>query len=372
MMFLRRGVIAIAVLGALTAGCDDPAPIKIGFLGGMSGRVADLGISGRNGALLAIEQQNSAGGIGGRKIQMIVRDDKQDPGTARAAINEFIDKRVTAVIGPMTSVIGVTIVPLVNEARMVLVSPTVTTKALTGKDDYFFRVLAHTKSYAQIAARFHRNTKKLTRIAAIYDARNAAYTKSWLDDFRGAFEKIGGKIVGTVSFRSGTDRDFADMARRALDTDCEGVLILSNSVDGALLMQRLRSINRDVHILTSEWAGTERLIELGGRATEGAHVGQFIDRLSDKPSFVSFQRAYVKRFGEEPGFAGMAGYDAANLLIASLAATAGQGGETLKRAILRIGSFAGAQETVRIDRFGDSNRTTFMTTVRNGKFYRVD
>ncbi len=52
----------------------------------MSGRVADLGVAGRNGAMLAIEQRNAAGGIHGRAVELVVKDDEQNPEVAKKAV----------------------------------------------------------------------------------------------------------------------------------------------------------------------------------------------------------------------------------------------------------------------------------------------
>ena len=65
------GLLGIAVL----LGCNPPEPIRLGFVGGASGRVADLGIAGRDAVLLAVEQRNREGGVAGRQIQLLIRDD---------------------------------------------------------------------------------------------------------------------------------------------------------------------------------------------------------------------------------------------------------------------------------------------------------
>ena len=71
-----RSVITLACALGVTA-CTPPEPVRIGFIGGLSGRVADLGIDGRNGAVLAVELRNKAGGIKGRKVELLVEDDQQ-------------------------------------------------------------------------------------------------------------------------------------------------------------------------------------------------------------------------------------------------------------------------------------------------------
>jgi len=73
-----RTAALLLVLG-LVNGCGPREPVRVGFLGGLSGRVADLGEAGRNGAQIAVEEVNRAGGIDGRRVELIVRDDAQNP-----------------------------------------------------------------------------------------------------------------------------------------------------------------------------------------------------------------------------------------------------------------------------------------------------
>lgn len=70
---LQRASLAFAC-ALLLAGCSDPQPIRIGLIAGLSDRGSDFGESVRNGVILAVEEQNAAGGINGRPIELIVRD----------------------------------------------------------------------------------------------------------------------------------------------------------------------------------------------------------------------------------------------------------------------------------------------------------
>ena len=134
----------LALVCVLTA-CSKPEPIKIGFVAGLTGRVADLGTSSLNGAVLAVEQCNAAGGVAGRPVELIVRDDGQNSGAARQAVKELIDAKVEAIVGHVTSSMSMASITQANEAKLVMISPTVTTAELSGKDDYFFRVLNATR-----------------------------------------------------------------------------------------------------------------------------------------------------------------------------------------------------------------------------------
>lgn len=354
----------------LVAACGPQEPVRIGFIGGLSGRVADLGVAGRNGAILAVEARNAAGGVAGRPVELLVRDDRQDAETARAAMRELIGLQVAAVVGPMTSAMAVAIAPLADAGQTVLVSPTATTNELAEKDDYFLRVIARTREYARRNARHLRATLGLARVSAIYDTGNRAYTESWLADFRDEFERGGGRLIRTLAYESGPDANLANLAGELLTDPGDGVLILANSLDTALICQHLRRLNGRIPIAASEWGATERLLELGGNAVEGISIAQFVDRDSRATAYVAFREAYLRRFGAEPGFAGVAAHDAVSVVLDALA-TNPEPGPALKRTILATGRFAGLQHEVAFDRHGDATRPTFLTTVRQGRFVSV-
>ncbi len=365
---LRQFGVLIALF-AMLAACTPPEPIRLGFVGGISGRVADLGIGGRNGALLAVELRNAAGGVNGRQIELLAEDDQQNPEFAQQAVIRLISRKVDAIVGPMTSAMAMATVPLVNRAQILMVSPTVTTPLLAGQDDYFFRVIANTTEYAQKSAAYHFTTQGSRRIAAIFDMRNQSYAQPWLKDYQMAFEAAGGVVSDSVPFSSGDETHFSALTERLLHSQPDGVLIVANSVDTALLAQQIRKRDPKINIYTSEWAATERLLELGGKAIEGMVIAQFIDRASQQPSYLAFHKAYVERFQQQPGFAGLTGFDATNVVLDTLAAR--KGGQTLKQAMLAHPKFAGAQSAISFDATGDARRDTFMTTIRDGAFVRL-
>ncbi|RQW82150.1 MAG: amino acid ABC transporter substrate-binding protein [Geobacter sp.] len=372
-MFHRVRLIVIFVtvscLVLLLHGCERE-PIRIGFVGGMSGRVADLGVGGRNGALLAIEERNAGGGINGRTIELIIRDDEQNPETARKVTRELIGQRVEAIIGPMTSSMALAIVPTINTARLVTVSPTVTTTELSGLDDYFLRVLPDTRTYSPKSAHFHFKKSGLRRAALIYDTGNSSYTVSWVTGFRSAFEKLGGRIVSANSFQSGENVAFAPLVRDLLRHKPDLVVLVCSAVDAALLCQQIRKLDPRVTISVSEWGSTERFVELGGAAVEGVYFAQFLDHGNTSPHYQRFLKAYRKRFGQDPGYPGLAGYDAATVVLDTLAGRSN--GTSLKSAILAKSAYQGVQKKIILDRFGDVTSTTFITVIKNGRFVTLE
>lgn len=372
---MRRAVktwVGVALTVVLSA-CGEPEPLRIGFLGGVSGRVADLGIGGRNGAQMAIESVNRNGGIDGRQVILVVKDDAQNADQATRAMREFGQSGIRLVIGPMTSSMAVASLPAATEFGITLVSPTVTTDALTGLDDGFIRVSSPAADYAQRSADFQLRGGKIKRIAAIQDSTNGAYTSSWLSAFRERFEKGGGTLVASYEFASGQPTGLRDLVVRAVDqqnaaTRVDGLLVLANSVDAALIVQYARSADPRFPIVMSEWPATERFVELAGPAAEGVTAAQFFDRNSTLPRYVQFRDDFRKRYGVEPGFAGVTGYDAAMLALRGLSKSIA----SPKPHLVGIKDFEGLQGMIQIDRYGDAKRRTFITRVENSQFTVVE
>jgi branched-chain amino acid transport system substrate-binding protein len=353
----------------LLAGCGAQEPVKIGFLGGMSGRIADLGEAGRNGTQLAVEQANAAGGIAGRQIELLVLDDAQNPEKARAAIDHFAAAGVTVVIGPMTSAVAEAIYEHSAQAGLILVSPTVTASKFLGKDDHLLRVVSSTREHARINAEAvcARGQK---RVAVAYDTQNAAYTLDWLAQFRTAAQSLCGAPVAAEPFASGDEASHAAAIEKLGAGDPDALHFVANASDTVRLVQLARSAGMTQEVSAATWAATEQLIELGGRNVEGLRTTQFFDRTDTTPKFQAFRASYASRFGQEPGFASVAAYDAAQAAIAALRGR--PAGPAVKTALLNGGPYAGVQMEWNFDRYGDAERPAWATVVRDGRFVRAD
>lgn len=350
--------------------CTPPEPIRLGFIGGLSGRVADLGQSGRNGFQLAVEQANAAGGVHGRKIEIIVKDDQQDPARATRGAEELARAKVAAIIGPMTSAMAEPVLTAATTAAIPVVSPTVTTTALTGKDDFFLRVISDTSAYANLSASYHFNKNGVRRIAAVFDTRNRAYTDNWLTAFKKSFSALGGSVVAEIPFESGDATQHDVLLKQMLATRPDALLFVSSAVDTARFAQQAQQLGATQKRISVEWSATEQLIEFGGKAVDGLFVTQFFDRDDTSPTYLAFRQAYEKRFQASPGFGSLAAYDATRAVVEALAR--GDKGVSLKKTLLERGPYAGAQQAVSFDRFGDAQRRAFITTIRDGRFVVVE
>lgn len=363
---MTRLLLSAYLLLFLFLGCGGDDPVKIGFVGGLTGRVADLGIAGRDGAMLAVEEQNDAGGIDGRRIELIVRDDRHDPATAVKADRELIEAGVSAVIGHMTSAMSMVGSPVTNRAKVLMLSPTTSTNALTGIDDFFFRVYPYSAQTTVQLARHVVEVMGHRRVSVLYDTTNRAHTESAYRAFAREIERLGGVIAGATAFHSGPAVNFSGMAQSIMQESPDCLFLLANAMDSAMLCQQLHKQEHRIQVVSSDWSATDEIVQYGGASVEGLFFMHTIDRHSSAPAYKRFKKAFSDRFGRQPGFAASHAYDAAKILLAGLEKNPDR--HALPETLRKIGSFSGLQGTIRFDENGDVVREHFPIRIRNGRF----
>lgn len=359
------GVLALFLLTA----CAPEPTVRIGLLAGLSGSVADLGEAARAGAQLAVEEVNAAGGLNGRMLELLPRDDGQDPDQARAAVKSFLADRVVAVVGPVTSAMAQAVLPASTEAGLVMISPTVSSSALMGHDDALFMVLPSTRQNARQAAHYHAS-RGLRRVVAFYDTRNSAYTEDWLKHYREASVGYGTRLVQVVPFVSGREDSYLKAVRQLNAREVDAILYVSNAVDTVRLLLLARQAGWKQPALGVTWSATEQLLELGGREVEGMSSTQLFNREHATARYQDFVHGYRERFGQEPGFASVAAYDATQALVQALRRQ--QPGQSVKQALLQAGPYEGLQERWNFDGYGDVQRRNYVTVIKDGRYVTVN
>lgn len=368
-----RAGVACALLPVILvlSGCAaEQPPLVIGYLGGLTGRSADLGVAGRDGALLAVEDYNAAGGFGGRQVRLAVANDRQDPEAARDAFASLVRQDALCVIGPMTSSISVAVAPLAARSGTPLISPTTSTDDLSGKDDHFFRLYPDNSGAAVELARVVRSRLGHRSCAIIYDLGNESHTRTWADNFTREFERLGGQVRTMQPFTSGRVGQYADAADRAVRADAECVFVLASSLDTAILASRLRDRGWTGHIVASEWSASETLIEQGGSAVEEVLFLNTFDSSSTERRFLGFKERYVRRFGTVPGFASVHAYDSVRLALSLLSEDPSP--DSITDSLSAGVTFRGLQGDISVDEFGDVDRAYHLMIVRDGAFRPFD
>ncbi|MFN4360589.1 MAG: ABC transporter substrate-binding protein [Hylemonella sp.] len=366
---LRRHLVLGAALAPLLSACAPEPTLRIGLLAGLSGSVADLGEAARAGAQLAVEQSNAEGGVQGRQLELLPRDDAQDPEQARAALAAFERDRVVAIIGPMTSAMAEAVLPASARSNLVLISPTVSASRLLGRDDTLFMALTSTQHNARQAAHYHAS-RGWRRVLALYDTRNSIYSEDWLSGYREAIGSHGGQLVQAVPFSSGQPDSYPQAVRQLRAREADAIIYVANAVDTVRLLLLVRQAGWRLPALGVTWSATEQLLELGGREVEGMSSIQLFNRELATPRYLAFLRTYRERFAQEPGFASVAAYDATQALIQALRQQ--RPDQSVKQALLQAGPYEGLQERWNFDLYGDVQRRNYITIVRDGRFVAVN
>jgi branched-chain amino acid transport system substrate-binding protein len=287
---LKPVVFVVFAVCALSAGCRNEDPSRIGFIGGLTDANSDNGQAGLRGVTLAVEQFNRAGGLDGRMVEVIAKDDAQDADTAARATRDLVAAGVPAIIGPFTSSMALVTLPITGEAGVLQVSPTITSMTFHGRDDNLFRINRTTRDNARDYAKVMTG-RGLRKFAVAYDLRNRSFTESWLAEFRVALQSAGAEVVAAVPYESAADRDFAPVVRDMVAAGPDSLFFLSGALDVARLAQQARKQAPALPIGAAEWAATEHLIDLGGTVVEGLLVAQNFDRDDTSGRFTEFTEA---------------------------------------------------------------------------------
>jgi len=142
---MRKRLLPVLLTAACLACGGEKAPqakgIEIGFFGALTGPEATYALSSRNGARLAVDELNRAGGVLGERLDLVVEDDHNDPSEAASVVSKLITRNhVVALIGENASSRSLAAAPIAQTYQVPMVSPSSTNVEVTKKGDYIFRV----------------------------------------------------------------------------------------------------------------------------------------------------------------------------------------------------------------------------------------
>jgi branched-chain amino acid transport system substrate-binding protein len=353
-------------------GCLTNKPVKIGFVGGLTGRFSDIGISGRNGVTLAVEEANAAGGIRGKSIEVVAKDDHGDTNAVIAVDRELVAEGVAVIIGHMTSAASVAAMPFLNspEAQGILmISPTTRTSKLTGLDDNFFAIMPPLKTATKVQADYVTKIG-IKKMVILYDLANRAFAEDWDTNFSVTYSALGGEIIGRRSFQSGTTFSYLQMMQDIAQMQPDGVLLIASGVDAAMFCQQIPKVGLRALIFSSSWAMTDEFLQQGGPAVEGVVFCNPVNPENHYPQYDRFVQQYQARFGKKPDYAAAYSHEAAVVAIEGLRANPDV--RQLKQSILSQKTFAGLWGTFDFNAFGDAVRGNLILSVQNGRFKMVE
>lgn len=340
-------------------------PIKIGFIGALTGKYSVLGNAMLNGVILAFEEIDYE--IDGRKVEIQFEDDKQNPDLNKQIINGFINNNVKIVIGNVTSTMSKISMSLINKQDdMFMISASSASNSFSGKDDNFFRVHSANNEERFDSFTDYIINKGYKKVYGIYDPFNEAYAKDYLINFEASLISKGHE--GLIFYeKTNTKLDLLVSHIKQQKPDL--ILLCANSVDSARIIQYLRLNNIQTKVASSEWARTPSFIENAGKASEGVIFNIDYNEKAQNKEYIDFLKRYEKKHGKKPSLYASKAYELSKIIIEMLKV----GPETkIKENLLKQREFEGLQGKIVFDKYGDVIREYYNFEVKNGEFIKID
>lgn len=361
----------MVIMLSMLAACGEPEPIRVGFVGTLSGRRSEIGVSARNAAILRVDQLNNAGGIHGRPVELIIRDNQGDVELCETILNEMIADGIQFIVGPLFSQMAETSLKAIEGKSVLLMSPTMSTDFLSKRDDNLVRTCSTTSMQAiQLADVAH--AQGLESIAAVYDLSNRKYTELLYKSYVERAKTYGMSVPLALTIDKTQHPEMLPLARKIVAANLDGVLMCLSAVDAASLSQQIRKLGSDIQLYGVSWSQTDDLIIHGGKAVEGMILIAFKSYTDPRPEFLVFEKAYKARYKKAPSFVSGMTIDALDLLFRGMEKDDQLEPASVKKIVINMEPFQGLSTKVKLDEFGDSQAQYWLTTVKDGKYVNVD
>ena len=367
---LRPG--AIAALLLLSA-CSKPSDtIKIGEYASITGKEASLGQSSHRGTLLAVETINAAGGILGKQIELITEDTQSKAGESGTAVRKLISRdKVVALLGEVASSRSLEGAPIAQAAKIPMVSPASTNPQVTEVGDYIFRVCFIDPFQGPVMAKFALHSLKAKRIGLMVSA-SSAYSVGLAKFFKEAYTAGGGTIVAEQKYQEG-DKDFKAQLTAIRAAGVDAIFNPGYYNEGALMVKQARDLGITVPMFGADSWEAGALIELGGKAIEGAFLCSHYSPDDPSPRVQEFVEAYKKRWGgATPDSNASLGYDSVLVLADAIQRAGSTEPAKIRDALAATRDFAAVTGTITIDEKRDASKNAVIVTVKDGRFQFVE
>ncbi|MBF4692694.1 ABC transporter substrate-binding protein [Fusibacter ferrireducens] len=340
-------------------------PLQIGFVSALSGPSADLGFSCRNALELYIDEVNSAGGINGRPIEIIVLDDQGNPEIALSLFKQLIEENINLIVGQVTSSSGVLSIPYINEQDALFISPLISSNDYRGVDDNFIALAPSASAQGVAIVNYIYSQKESGKIAIIYDYSNLIYSSAV---FKGAIEELNKNSQFKFQLYPLNDSLEIPTIVDSISTfNPDDFIVITSVSDLILISNQIDKELGDLPVYSSMWGMAPEIISGYGENMANVYGVYAIDPNSTSPEFLKFKEAYSQKYKIEANFGAIYTYDAARLLIEAIKMTHSTNPDKIKTYIKTTQFFEGINIPYEITDTGDAIREMSIIYAKDGK-----
>jgi len=316
-------------------------PIKIGLSGPFTGGSSSMGVSMRDGVKLAVSEINAAGGVLGRPIELVERDDEAKNELGVQIAQELINKEsVVATVGYINTGVALASQRFYQEAEIPVMNNVATgsivTKQFAGGDNkanYIFRNAANDAIQSRMIAEEAIKRQGFKKPAILADATN--YGQLGKTDLTNALQKLGVTPVATEKFNTG-DTDMTAQLLRAKEAGADVILTYAIGPELAQIANGMAKLGWKVPMVGSWTLSMASFIDTAGANGDGAMMPQTFIQVPTTPKRKAFIEAYQKAYKIDriPSPVSAAqGYDSIYLLAAAISQAKDTDGRKIREAL---------------------------------------
>ncbi len=364
-MFFKKTTLAFCALLCclLLYSCHRQRPaLKIGMVVNLSGIGGAGGEHCRNGVLLAIKEINEAGGIRGRPVELLVRDDQ---GTIQGAIKadmELIAQGVPVIIGHNRSSTTLAAYPIITSRDILLITACSATTRLSGKEDLFFRTCVDCGLYGRKSSKLLEE-KGVATLALLMDMANPGF----VTDYASAVQRYFSGQVYQVHFQSGSAVDWDEIIHDLFLHEPDAVMLLTEATMTGIALQKLKAAGYKGLRLASLWAQMPELLQYASEAGEDLSIITYINPEPNSSMFEMFKQKMSSAFHEEANARSAAFYELMMILAHALDKAKDMSGPGIASALISE-RYEGLMGMLSFDKYGDVIRPVYEVTIKKGRF----
>lgn len=364
---LFSGLVITAIGALCVAGPVQAQTIRIGFQAPLTGPAASDGKTALQGAELAVEQINAAGGVNGRKIELVVADDQTKPDQAVPLANKFIGDGIKAVIsgsysGPTRAAAGV-----FQAAKVPYISAYAIHPDITRAGNYAFRTSFTGEVQGKAAARLMSDVMKKKRVTLV--TVNNDFGQSLAAGLKEVAPKMGLTIVSEYTFGMG-DRQFGSQVASVKRDDPEVIYVAGYFFNGGPLVAQLRAAGINAPIVGTEGFDTMTFIGVAKEAAEGVIITTSLDRESTNPVMKKFIEDYKRKYNVGAEMVAASTHTAVNVLAEAMRKAGSDDTAKLRDAIAATKDFPSASGNITFNSLREVYKAAQIQVVKGGEFRR--
>ena len=325
----------VACGGAQGDNSDDV--IKIGGIGPLTGSYANYGTSVRNGAKIAVDEINAAGGIDGKQIELLFEDSQADPESAVSAYGKLMDDGMDVSLGGVFSGETASITAAAVADDVLLLTPSGSAdKAIEGNDKAF-RVCFYDSYQGAAAANYIKDNEMATEVGVLYES-DYDYSVGLYEAFVAECEKLDLSIVETQTFTTTTATDFSTQIDALVASGVKLVFMPIYAEEAStFLTQAKGKFGSDVYFF-----GADGLDGILGKVEQDPTIANNVLMLtpfaadSEDPMVKNFVEKYEAAYNATPDQFAADAYDALYVIKAVVEKTGSTSGEALAKAMTEV------------------------------------